>query len=109
MSWLLRQARPYGGEPADVLVADGVVAAIGEPEDEAGRRALASATVIEAEGLVLLPGLVDLHTHLREPGREDAETVETGTRAAESAIAPSSASLSPARPTVTAPTGRTSQ
>ena len=82
MSWLLRQARPYGGEPADVLVADGVVAAIGEPEDEAGRAALAEATVVDAQGLVLLPGLVDLHTHLREPGREDAETVETGTQAA---------------------------
>lgn len=38
--------------------------------------------VIDAEGLVALPGLVDLHTHLREPGREDAETVETGTAAA---------------------------
>ncbi len=37
---------------------------------------------IDAEGLVLLPGLVDLHTHLREPGREDAETIETGSRAA---------------------------
>ena len=40
------------------------------------------ATVLDASGLVALPGLVDLHTHLREPGREDAETVETGTRAA---------------------------
>ena len=40
------------------------------------------ATVIDAAGLIALPGLVDLHTHLREPGREDAETVETGTRAA---------------------------
>ncbi len=40
------------------------------------------ATVLDAGGLVALPGLVDLHTHLREPGREDAETVETGTRAA---------------------------
>jgi dihydroorotase len=38
--------------------------------------------VVDAEGLVALPGLVDLHTHLREPGREDAETVESGTRAA---------------------------
>ncbi len=38
--------------------------------------------MLEAGGLVALPGLVDLHTHLREPGREDAETVETGTRAA---------------------------
>ncbi|GLY17312.1 dihydroorotase [Kineosporia sp. NBRC 101677] len=38
--------------------------------------------MIDADGLIALPGLVDLHTHLREPGREDAETVETGTRAA---------------------------
>ena len=37
---------------------------------------------IDATGLIALPGLVDLHTHLREPGREDAETVETGTQAA---------------------------
>ena len=78
MSWLLRGARPYGGEPADVLVEDGVIASIGEPEQ--GRSG--DATVVHADGLVLLPGLVDLHTHLREPGREDAETVETGTRAA---------------------------
>ncbi len=42
----------------------------------------AEATVLDAAGLVALPGLVDLHTHLREPGREDAETVETGIRAA---------------------------
>ena len=40
------------------------------------------AEVVDADGLVALPGLVDLHTHLREPGREDAETVETGTPAA---------------------------
>src|SRR5215475_1880074 len=40
------------------------------------------AEVVDAAGLVALPGLVDLHTHLREPGREDAETVLTGSRAA---------------------------
>ena len=39
-------------------------------------------TVIDADGLIALPGLVDLHTHLREPGREDAETVASGTAAA---------------------------
>ncbi|HEX6331942.1 MAG TPA: dihydroorotase [Actinomycetota bacterium] len=61
-------------EVADVLVADGVVA---PPEG-----ASAGATVLEAGGLVLAPGLVDPHTHLREPGREDKETVETGCRAA---------------------------
>ncbi len=38
--------------------------------------------MIDADGLVALPGFVDLHTHLREPGREDAETVLTGSRAA---------------------------
>jgi len=76
--YLLRGARPLGGEPVDVLISGGVIAAIGA-DDDAPRD---DAHVIDAEGLVLLPGLVDLHTHLREPGREDAETVESGTRAA---------------------------
>lgn len=61
----------------DVLVRDGVVASIGTGLDVG-----ADATRIDADGLLLLPGLVDLHTHLREPGREDAETVESGTAAA---------------------------
>jgi dihydroorotase len=65
-----------GGAPADLLLRDGEVAEVG-----AGLAA-AGAEVIDADGLVALPGLVDLHTHLREPGREDAETVETGSRAA---------------------------
>ena len=56
---------------------DGVIAEVG-----AGLTRRRGATAIDADGLVALPGLVDLHTHLREPGREDAETVETGTRAA---------------------------
>jgi len=76
-TYLLTGARPLGGDPTDVLVADGVVAALGA---EASRGS--GARVVDADGLVLLPGLVDLHTHLREPGREDAETVESGTRAA---------------------------
>jgi len=76
--YLLRGARPLGGEPADVLISGGVIAAV-RADDDAPR---ADAHVIDAAGLVLLPGLVDLHTHLREPGREDAETVESGTRAA---------------------------
>ncbi|WP_148574901.1 dihydroorotase [Nocardioides caldifontis] len=76
-SYLIKNARPYGGEPTDVLVRDGVVAELGAsltPEE--------GTEVVDAGGAVLLPGLVDLHTHLREPGREDAETVDTGTRAA---------------------------
>jgi dihydroorotase len=74
--WLIKGASIAGGEPADIHIKDGVVAAVG------GGLAAPGATVLEADGLVALPGLVDLHTHLREPGREDAETVETGTRAA---------------------------
>ncbi|GAA3170043.1 dihydroorotase [Blastococcus jejuensis] len=75
-SYLIKRARPLGGEAADILVADGRIASIGENLTVPG------AEVIEADGLIALPGLVDLHTHLREPGREDAETVETGSRAA---------------------------
>jgi dihydroorotase len=77
-AYLLRGARPLGGEPADLLLADGVVADVGP----AGSLAAGDAEVVDADGLVALPGLVDLHTHLREPGREDAETVESGTKAA---------------------------
>lgn len=64
---------------ADILLAEGDIRDIAE----AGSiTAPSDAEVINAEGLIALPGLVDPHTHLREPGREDAETVETGTQAA---------------------------
>jgi dihydroorotase len=59
----------------DLLVRDGVVAAIGRaagPTDES----------LDATGMIVAPGLVDMHVHLREPGREEDETIETGTRAA---------------------------
>ena len=59
----------------DVLVRDGRVAAIGRSDEEA-------AETIDATGLVVCPGLIDMHVHLREPGREEDETIETGTRAA---------------------------
>ncbi len=77
-SVLITGARPYGEAAADVLIVDGVISAIGESatQDAAG------AQVIDGAGLILLPGFVDLHTHLREPGREDAETVATGSAAA---------------------------
>lgn len=64
------------GERADLLLADGVIAEVGSIADAAG------ATIVDADGLVALPGLVDLHTHLREPGYEQSETVLTGTQAA---------------------------
>nr|WP_204264638.1 dihydroorotase [Geodermatophilus normandii] len=73
---MIKGARVLGGDPADLLLKDGRIAAVGE------RLSATGATVVDADGLVALPGLVDLHTHLREPGREDAETVETGSRAA---------------------------
>jgi dihydroorotase len=72
MAYLIKGVSVLGGEPTDLLIRDGHIAG-----GDAG-----TADVIDAAGLVALPGLVDLHTHLREPGREDAETVETGSRAA---------------------------
>ncbi|MFF9377550.1 dihydroorotase [Streptomyces griseoluteus] len=75
---LIRGAKVLGGEPQDVLVDGELIAAVGTGLSAEG------AEVVEADGKVLLPGLVDLHTHLREPGREDSETVLTGTRAAAS-------------------------
>jgi dihydroorotase len=68
-----------GGGAADVLVRDGLVAAVGA---DATADARSGAERLDADGLVLLPGFVDLHTHLREPGREDAETIASGSRAA---------------------------
>jgi len=62
--------------PADVLVVDETVEEVGADVAPGG------AEVLDCDGLVVAPGLVDLHAHLREPGREDAETVETGSRAA---------------------------
>ena len=76
---LISNARPEGGDPADLLVVDGRIAAVGAP---GSLDVPADAEVLDASGLIALPGLVDMHTHLREPGREDAETVESGTRAA---------------------------
>jgi len=65
-----------GTRRADVLVAGDRVAAVGENLEALGAREL------DAGGCLVAPGLVDLHAHLREPGREEAETVETGARAA---------------------------
>ncbi|MGZ4542876.1 MAG: dihydroorotase, partial [Mycobacteriaceae bacterium] len=78
MSVLITGVRLYGeGEPTDMLLDDGEIKQLGGslvvPED---------AEVIDGAGLVALPGFVDLHTHLREPGREDTETIATGSAAA---------------------------
>jgi len=78
MNLLIKAADLMGAGRRDVLISDGVITAIGtvHPGDQAIDQ------TIEADGLILLPGLVDLHTHLREPGREDAETVASGSAAA---------------------------
>lgn len=75
-SFLIRGAALPTGERADILLQGGRIAEVGSVRDAAG------ATVVDADGLVALPGLVDLHTHLREPGYEQSETVLTGTQAA---------------------------
>lgn len=75
---VLKSVRPYGeGDLVDVLVRDGQIAEIGS-----GLSAPEGAEVIDCAGQILLPGFVDLHTHLREPGREYAEDIETGSAAA---------------------------
>lgn len=66
-----------GERRADVAVSDGVIAAVGPSLD-----APSGTLVLDAEGCLVSPGLVDLHVHLRQPGAEEAETVESGSRAA---------------------------
>jgi dihydroorotase len=67
----LSNVRPYGEDATDLWVRDGVLVAETDPDE-----------TLDADGLIALPGLVDLHTHLREPGGEEAETVDTGSAAA---------------------------
>jgi dihydroorotase len=77
---IIRNARILDGEPADIVVTGSTITAI--VPAGTGAHDNDDAQVIDAAGTVALPGLVDLHTHLREPGREDAETIESGTQAA---------------------------
>jgi dihydroorotase len=75
-TYLIKDVELVNGEKVDIGIADGVIT-------ELSKKATKSyENVLDGSGCVALPGLVDLHTHLREPGREDAETVLTGTRAA---------------------------
>ncbi|HEX6568180.1 MAG TPA: amidohydrolase family protein, partial [Acidimicrobiales bacterium] len=66
-----------GRRRADVLIEDGRIAAVAGDGSS-----LAADVTLDAGGCIVAPGLVDLHSHLRQPGREEAETVETGARAA---------------------------
>ena len=74
MSLLISGVRLADGTVTDVAVHDGLIVPVSDLPADAER--------VDGDGLLALPGLVDLHTHLREPGREDAETVASGTRAA---------------------------
>lgn len=77
---LLRGVRPLGGDPMDVRISGGLVAEVRPTAAGPGGGHDAARAV--TDHCILLPAFVDLHTHLREPGGEDAETVATGTRAA---------------------------
>ena len=76
MSTLIRNASLEGRENVDILISDEKIVNVSQANSLSGDH------VIDANGAIAMPGFVDLHTHLREPGREDAETVETGTLAA---------------------------
>ena len=73
--FLLKGGQILGGKAADLLIADGQIAQISASISDK------DATVVDLKGSIVLPGLVDLHTHLREPGREDSETVASASRA----------------------------
>ncbi len=66
-----------GERASDVVVENGRIVAVGQ-----GLKGQAGDTVLDATGCVVSPGFVDLHVHLREPGKEEAETIETGSRGA---------------------------
>ena len=83
--WILTGGRVVdrtGERIADVAIApDGTIAAVGVDLDLKAL-GLTKAPVLDITGCVVSPGFVDIHTHLREPGREEAETIESGSRAA---------------------------
>jgi dihydroorotase len=72
---LIKGASLPDGKKADISISNGVIASVGSEFKGDAKN------VIDAKDCVVMPGLVDLHTHLREPGREDAETVLSGSRA----------------------------
>ena len=78
MSIVIRNVSPYAEGAVDLVVKHGVIIEIAPVGTGVAN------VVYDFNGEIVLPGLVDLHTHLREPGREDAETIRTGTMAAAS-------------------------
>ena len=78
MSILLKNGSLKGEKNVDILIENDKISKVAPGNSLKDDKA----EVIDLTGLIILPGLVDLHTHLREPGREDAETVATGSAAA---------------------------
>ena len=78
MKILLKNGSLKGEKNVDLLIENDKIIKIGPAKSLTD----VNAEVIDLSGLIILPGLVDLHTHLREPGREDAETIATGSAAA---------------------------
>ncbi len=79
MKYLIRGAKivdARGSRDGELLISEGVISELGEALSAEGTE------VIEAEGKMVLPGLIDMHVHLREPGFEEKETIATGTRSA---------------------------
>lgn len=72
---LIKNATLADGRNSDILISDGVIASIAPSINDS------DATIFDASAMVVISGLVDLHTHLREPGKEDSETVLSGSRA----------------------------
>jgi len=75
VDFLIKNVSLPDGKNADISIKDGVITSVAKDSKHQAE------TVVDGSGCVALPGLVDLHTHLREPGREDAETVLSGSRA----------------------------
>ena len=85
MSLLIKNAKivnadSSGKKAQDILLDKGMIAKIGTSLKAS------NAKVLDAKGQLVMPGLIDIHVHLREPGREDKETIETGSRSAASII-----------------------
>src|SRR3989338_2633820 len=81
MSILIKNAQIVNADkisdkPLDILIENGTITKIGE------KLSAGSYKILDAKGQFAFPGLIDLHCHLRQPGREDKETIETGSRSA---------------------------